>query len=52
MDKIKGIKLGGLLGLATAVGYGLYLKRKEKLEQEQEVIDITPEIPFEEDTRN
>ena len=48
MDKIKGIKLGGLLGLA-AVGYGLYLKRKEKLEQEQEVIDITPEIPFEEE---
>lgn len=52
MDKIKGVKLGGLLGLAAAVGYGLYLKRKEKLEQEQEVIDITPEISFEEeDTR-
>ena len=26
-------------------------ERKEKLEQEQEVIDITPEIPFEEDTQ-
>lgn len=51
MDKNK-LKLGGLLGLAAAVGYGLYLKRKEKLEQEQEVIDITPEIPFEEDTQN
>ena len=41
-----------MLGLAAGVGYGLYLKRKEKLEQEQEVIDITPEIPFEEDTQN
>ena len=51
MDKIKKFKLGGFLGLVTIIGYGLYTKRKEALKQEQEVIDISPEIPFEEDTR-
>ena len=45
----KKLKLGGFLGLVAAVGYGLYIKRKEKLDREQEVIDISPEIPFEEE---
>lgn len=48
----KKIKLGGLLGLALVVGYSLYTKKKEALRKEQEVIDISPEVPFEEDTRN
>lgn len=51
MDKFKKIKLGGLFGLIAAVGYGIYSKKKEALHKEQEVIDISPEVPFEEDTQ-
>lgn len=49
---LQGLFFWAFIFSPTVVGYGLYLKRKEKLDREQEVIDITPEIPFEEeDTR-
>lgn len=45
MDKSKIFKLGGLLGFLTAVGYGVYKKKKMTIEIEpvQEPIDILPE---------
>lgn len=42
MDKNKVFKIGKLVGLATAVGYAVYSKIKNKARNE-EVIDITPE---------
>ena len=45
MNKSKVFKLGGLVGFAVAVGYGLYKKKKMTIEIEavQEPIDILPE---------
>lgn len=40
MDKNKTFKLSGLIGLAAAVGYTFYMKKKRS---QQEVIDISPE---------
>ena len=45
MNKSKIFKLGGLVGFAVAMGYGLYKKKKMTIEIEpiQEPIDILPE---------
>lgn len=50
MDKHKIIKLGSLIGLAAAVGYRVFSVVKKEKEEQQEVIDITPEQT--EDARN
>lgn len=53
MNKSKVFKLGGLVGFAVAVGYGLYKKKKMTIEIEPmpEAIDISVEKPKEEGSR-
>lgn len=51
MDKNKALKLG-LVGLVAAVGYTAYSTiKRARLQQDQEIIDISPEEPEAIDTQ-